>query len=118
MKTVKRSRLRWLFQCHSAVWLPTQALCLLGGLLTARGQDQTLNPIYPKDTNVSMNCIWFRTAGVLLPIVSHLTNPQRADARPALASQGNESNERRTFNQERKFYEEDLYQIACESFIH
>jgi len=29
-----------------------------------------------------VNCIWFRTAGVLLPIVSHPTHPQRAEARP------------------------------------
>ena len=38
-----------------------------------------------------VNCIWFRTAGVLLPIISHPTHPQRAETRPALASQGNES---------------------------
>jgi hypothetical protein len=40
-----------------------------------------------------VNCISFRTAGVLLPIISHLANPQRAETCPALASQGNESDE-------------------------
>jgi len=38
-----------------------------------------------------VNCIWFRPAGVLLPIISHLIHSQRTEPRPALAFQANES---------------------------
>jgi len=49
------SRGRWPFQRQSTAWLLTLVLCLLGGLLTARGQDPRItNPSYPLDTNVSV----------------------------------------------------------------
>jgi len=49
------SRPRWPFQRHSVAWLPTLTLCLLGCLLTARGQDPWLTNIKnPVDTNVSV----------------------------------------------------------------
>ena len=55
MNTIlERSRPRWPFQRRSAAWLPTLTLCLLGCLLTARGQDPWTNPNYPMDTNTSV----------------------------------------------------------------
>ena len=45
-----------------------------------------------------VNRICFRPAGVLLPIISHPTHPQRAEPRPALVSQDDESDQRTTFN--------------------
>ncbi len=54
-KTVERSGPRWPFQRHSAAWLPTLALYLLGCLLTARGQDPFLTSlVYPVNTNVNL----------------------------------------------------------------
>ncbi len=48
-------RLRWPFQRRSTAWLPTLALCLLGGVLPALGQDPRItNTNNPMDTNVSV----------------------------------------------------------------
>jgi hypothetical protein len=44
-------------------------LCLLGGLLTARGQDPGVNPNYPMDTNVCVG------ATVTIRVLATTTNP-------------------------------------------
>jgi enediyne biosynthesis protein E4 len=69
-KTNIISRLRWPFQRHSATWLPNLRLCLLGCVLTARGQDPKLTNInYPMDTNVSLG------ATVSFRVYASTTNP-------------------------------------------